>query len=94
MPGDGKNVVRQKLYIPNDTNGGFEQSRPPFEWGADIVTHSTTKYMDGHGATVGGAIIDSGKFDWTKHADKFRRDLYQKIHPPQNIISPNVNHTM
>ena len=42
----------------------------PFEWGADIVTHSTTKYMDGHGATVGGAIIDSGKFDWTKHADK------------------------
>lgn len=43
----------------------------PFEWGADIVTHSTTKYMDGHGATVGGAIIDSGKFDWTKHTDKF-----------------------
>ena len=43
----------------------------PFEWGADIVTHSTTKYMDGHGATVGGAIIDSGKFDWTKHDDKF-----------------------
>lgn len=43
----------------------------PFEWGADIVTHSTTKYMDGHGATVGGAIIDSGKFDWTKYADKF-----------------------
>lgn len=43
----------------------------PFGWGADIVTHSTTKYMDGHGATVGGAIIDSGKFDWTKHADKF-----------------------
>lgn len=43
----------------------------PFEWGADIVTHSTTKYMDGHGATVGGAIIDSGKFDWTKHSDKF-----------------------
>ena len=43
----------------------------PFEWGADIVTHSTTKYMDGHGAGVGGAIIDSGKFDWTKHAEKF-----------------------
>ena len=43
----------------------------PFEWGADIVTHSTTKYIDGHGATFGGAIIDSGKFDWTKHADKF-----------------------
>ena len=43
----------------------------PFEWGADIVTHSTTKYMDGHGAAVGGAIVDSGKFDWTAHADKF-----------------------
>ena len=43
----------------------------PFEWGADIVTHSTTKYMDGHGAAVGGAIVDSGKFDWTAQADKF-----------------------
>ncbi|MGN1409632.1 MAG: O-acetylhomoserine aminocarboxypropyltransferase/cysteine synthase family protein, partial [Eubacteriales bacterium] len=43
----------------------------PFEWGADIVTHSTTKYMDGHGAAVGGAIVDSGKFDWTKYPDKF-----------------------
>lgn len=43
----------------------------PIEWGADIVTHSTTKYMDGHGAAVGGAIIDSGKFDWMAHADKF-----------------------
>ena len=43
----------------------------PIEWGADIVTHSTTKYIDGHGATVGGAIIDSGKFDWNAHADKF-----------------------
>lgn len=43
----------------------------PFEWGADIVTHSTTKYMDGHGAAVGGCIVDSGKFDWTKNADKF-----------------------
>ncbi|SBV92088.1 O-acetylhomoserine (thiol)-lyase [uncultured delta proteobacterium] len=43
----------------------------PFEWGADIVTHSTTKYMDGHGATVGGVIVDSGKFDWMAHADKF-----------------------
>ncbi len=43
----------------------------PFEWGADIVTHSTTKYMDGHGATLGGVIVDSGKFDWTAHADKF-----------------------
>ena len=43
----------------------------PFEFGADIVTHSTTKYMDGHDATVGGALIDSGKFDWMAHADKF-----------------------
>lgn len=43
----------------------------PFEWGADIVTHSTTKYMDGHGAGVGGCIVDSGKFDWIKYADKF-----------------------
>lgn len=43
----------------------------PFEWGADIVTHSTTKYMDGHGAAVGGCIVDSGKFDWTSYPDKF-----------------------
>ena len=43
----------------------------PIEWGADIVTHSTTKYMDGHGATLGGAIVDSGKFDWMAHADKY-----------------------
>lgn len=43
----------------------------PFEWGADIVTHSTTKYMDGHGSAVGGAMIDSGKFDWTAYADKY-----------------------
>ena len=43
----------------------------PIEWGADIVTHSTTKYMDGHGAAVGGAIVDAGKFDWMAHADKF-----------------------
>lgn len=43
----------------------------PFEWGADIVTHSTTKYMDGHATCVGGAIVDSGNFDWDAHADKF-----------------------
>ena len=43
----------------------------PIEWGADIVTHSTTKYMDGHAACVGGAIVDSGNFDWEKYADKF-----------------------
>ena len=44
----------------------------PFEWGADIVTHSTTKYMDGHAATVGGCIVDSGNFDWEAHHDKFK----------------------
>ncbi len=43
----------------------------PFEWGADIVTHSTTKYMDGHATCVGGCIVDSGNFDWNKYADKF-----------------------
>lgn len=43
----------------------------PFEWGADIVTHSTTKYMDGHATSVGGAIVDSGNFDWEAHRDKF-----------------------
>lgn len=43
----------------------------PFEWGADIVTHSTTKYMDGHAMAVGGCIVDSGNFDWMAHADKF-----------------------
>ena len=43
----------------------------PFEWGADIVTHSTTKYMDGHGAALGGAIVDSGNFDWEAHKDQF-----------------------
>ena len=43
----------------------------PFEWGADIVTHSTTKYMDGHATSVGGAIVDSGNFDWEKYKDKF-----------------------
>ena len=43
----------------------------PIEWGADIVTHSTTKYMDGHGAALGGVVVDSGKFDWTKYPDKF-----------------------
>lgn len=43
----------------------------PFEWGADIVTHSTTKYMDGHATQVGGAVVDSGNFDWDAHSDKF-----------------------
>ena len=43
----------------------------PFEWGADIVTHATTKYMDGHASGIGGAVVDAGKFDWLAHADKF-----------------------
>ncbi len=43
----------------------------PFEWGADIVTHSTSKYMDGHASVLGGAVVDGGKFDWLAHADKF-----------------------
>lgn len=43
----------------------------PFEWGADIVTHSTTKYMEGHATTIGGCIVDSGKFDWTQYPDRF-----------------------
>lgn len=43
----------------------------PIEWGADIVVHSTTKYMDGHGSCIGGAIVDAGRFDWLAHADKF-----------------------
>ena len=43
----------------------------PFEWGADIVTHSTTKYMDGHGAALGGCIVDSGNFDWSKYPERF-----------------------
>ena len=43
----------------------------PFEWGADIVTHSTTKYIDGHAMTVGGVVVDSGNFDWDAHAEKF-----------------------
>ncbi|MBR0464934.1 MAG: O-acetylhomoserine aminocarboxypropyltransferase/cysteine synthase, partial [Clostridia bacterium] len=43
----------------------------PFNWGADIVTHSTTKYMDGHGAVLGGCVVDSGHFDWMAHTDKF-----------------------
>lgn len=43
----------------------------PFQWGADIVTHSTTKYMDGHAMCVGGAIVDSGNFDWSLYPDKY-----------------------
>ena len=69
----------------------------PFEWGADIVTHSTTKYMDGHDATVGGCIVDSGKFDWMAHAEKFPRtkattesltpqNSAKKAHSSQNVL--------
>ena len=72
----------------------------PFEWGADIVTHSTTKYMDGHGAALGGAIVDSGNFDWMAHADKYpglahrmkaimelhmRRNSAKKVHSLPNV---------
>jgi len=58
------------LLIVDNTSATPVNCRP-FEWGADIVTHSTTKYMDGHGAAVGGCIVDSGKFDWTKYPEKF-----------------------
>ena len=56
----------------------------PFEWGADIVVHSTTKYMDGHATSVGGAIVDSGNFDWDAHASALRTNritgsLIQKL---------------
>ena len=54
-----------------DNTFGTPSNCRPFEWGADIVTHSTTKYMDGHAMTVGGVIVDSGNFDWSKHADRF-----------------------
>ena len=56
--------------IVDNTFATFINCRP-FEWGADIVTHSTTKYMDGHATAVGGAIVDSGNFDWEAHAEKF-----------------------
>ena len=54
----------------------------PFEWGADIVTHSTTKYMDGHGVHVGGAIVDSGNFDWMAHA---RGEVPRPVHPGREL---------
>lgn len=57
-------------FIIDNTFATPVQCRP-IEWGADIVTHSTTKYMDGHGVAVGGAIVDAGRFDWFAHADKF-----------------------
>lgn len=76
----------------------------PFEWGADIVTHSTTKYMDGHGAAVGGAIVDSGKFDWMAHADKYPGlctpdESYHGVTYAENLAmrahsSQNVQHSL
>jgi O-acetylhomoserine (thiol)-lyase len=65
--------LAQKYEIPLIVDNTFPTpiNCRPIEWGADIVTHSTTKYMDGHGAALGGAIIDAGKFDWMAHADKF-----------------------
>lgn len=65
--------VAHKMGVPLIVDNTFATpiNCRPIEWGADIVTHSTTKYMDGHGVSVGGAIIDSGKFDWLAHADKY-----------------------
>ena len=65
--------VAHKMGVPLIVDNTFATPYlcRPFEFGADIVTHSTTKYLDGHAATVGGAIVDSGKFDWDKYADKF-----------------------
>ena len=66
-------MARQSQGVPLIVDNTFATpiNCRPFEWGADIVTHSTTKYMDGHDATVGGCIVDSGKFDWMAHAEKF-----------------------
>ena len=65
--------VAHKMGVPLVVDNTFATpiNCRPIEWGADIVTHSTTKYIDGHGVSVGGAIIDSGKFDWLAHKDKF-----------------------
>ena len=62
---------RHELLLIVDNTFPTPVNCRPFEWGADIVTHSTTKYMDGHGAVLGGAIVDGGKFDWMAHAEKF-----------------------
>ncbi len=65
--------VAQKMGVPLIVDNTFPTpvNFRPIEWGADIVTHSTTKYIDGHGSCVGGVIVDSGKFDWFKYADKY-----------------------
>ena len=62
---------KHKIPLVVDNTFATPVNCRPFEWGADIVTHSTTKYMDGHATCVGGAIVDSGNFDWAAHADKF-----------------------
>ena len=62
---------RHNLILIVDNTFATPINCRPFEWGADIVVHSTTKYMDGHATSVGGAIVDSGNFDWDAHADKF-----------------------
>lgn len=66
-------AVAHKAGIPFIVDNTFATpiNCRPFEWGADIVTHSTTKYIDGHGVSVGGVIVDSGNFDWDRYADKF-----------------------
>ena len=74
-PGYRKNSppLRMRTAYPLSWDNTFPTpvNCQPFAWGADIVTHSTTKYMDGHGSAVGGAIVDSGHFDWTQHAEKY-----------------------
>ena len=66
----GETIANPALVVLDNTFATPVNCRP-FEWGADIVTHSTTKYMDGHAACVGGAIVDSGNFDWAAYGEKF-----------------------
>ena len=71
MKGFAKAAHRHGVPLIVDNTFATPVNCRPFEWGADIVTHSTTKYMDGHGAAVGGCIVDSGKFDWSSYPDKY-----------------------
>ena len=66
-----KKAKKHDLLLIVDNTFATPINCRPFEWGADIVTHSTTKYMDGHAMTVGGCIVDSGNFDWEAHHDRF-----------------------
>ena len=66
-----KKAKKHELLLIVDNTFATPINCRPFEWGADIVTHSTTKYMDGHAAYLGGVIVDHGQFDWMAHADKF-----------------------